>query len=249
MYVGCPEVRYLIDVPQGFVARCNFIMLHVWLLADRLEQLLRDLTPAVSALSWFRLDAEAKQLRFDQAFCKAMIRELNDQFIENVQKWMEDVKIHPFQRRRFLDLAKRHGKVCSFLLSEHFQGRSNRQLPDVLHSIFFPHRAYHSYRLFVLQMTEYLNKTREAMKSMTLEQFKVCHVLWDIKRIDPQAVQRLREEFASKETPAPDKALELSQADMETIEELDTILPEEEDVKVQLTTPPSREEKYRPKHK
>jgi len=239
----------MVDVPQGFVARCNFIMLHVWLLSDRLAQLQRDTAQAIAGGSRFSFDANARKVRFDHTFCQAMQRELAEQFDENVERWMQDVKIHPFQRKRFLDLAKRHGKVCSFLLTEHFQGRSNRQLPDVLHSIFFPHRPYHSYRLFVLQMTEYLGKTREALKSVTIEQFQVCHSIWDIKRIDPKAVQQLRQEFASKETPAPDKALELSPQDMETIEELDTILPEEEDVKVQVQAPTPRDEKYRPKHK
>lgn len=249
LYVGCPEVRYMVDVPQGFVARCNFIMLHVWLIQDRLAQLLRDISQASAEISRFAFDAHSKKVRFDEAFCKGMQRELEDQFEENVERWMQDVKIHPFQRRRFLDLAKRHGKVCSFLLTEHFQGRSYRQLPEVLHSIFFPHRPYHSYRLFVLQMTDYLSKTREVFKTMTVEQFQVCHSVWDIKCIDPKAVQKLRQEFAAKETPAPDKAFELSPQDMETIEELDTILPEEDDVKVQVQAPIQRDEKYRPKHK
>lgn len=228
-YLSCPEFNYsnlqsAFKLPQSFIARNNILVVHIWMINERLIEIGNMIQTELAQLS-FKEKIMSSALRRRASNTKKvlqLIQSINEKTMEMIKSLTEKnlyrVKIHPTIRRRIKGICEKQAEQVTFLLYRNVMGKPDPDLLPIVQSIFFPHkRETRPYQQFTCQMAEYIRTHREYLKTLELEDFSACKVEWDTERMDKAKVKSQR-----TETPeALEDSFELSAEDLRIIQELE----------------------------
>jgi len=256
-YLSCPEFRMAFILPSSFVARNNLLILHVWLMNERLTRIAADIMQEVSKITWkdYLFDSEIRRQTKNSKKVLKFIAFLNEKlktmFRTQTERSLYRVKVHPSQRRRIKTVCEKQAEQVTYLLYKHFMSDNKEydQLNPLMQLIFFPqNRKSTQYSSFVFEIAEYVQKHREYLKTLTLEDFQACAIDWDVMRMDKKSIQaRMKQQFEFTDELSTD----LTQEDLKIISDLETDLEQEEPTREDVPKKPSypKDEKYKPLNK
>jgi hypothetical protein len=230
--------------------------MHIWMIGERLRVLAYEIAKDIYQYSiWQRISSS--EIRAEVASGKKvlkMIAYLNEKmmrlFERQTDKALYLLKIHPAQRKKIKSICEKQAEQVSYLLYKHFE-KENKGYTDLdvlMQAIFYPQKqSLKQFPLFVFQIGEYVMKHREYLSCLSLEDIKASNIEWDVMKIDMKVVEMMKKARAQTEPVYPQSPLD--EHDMQIIESLETVLPEERRstvVKPQRSDP--LEEKYKPIH-
>jgi len=166
-YVGSPEFKYAFDLPDSFVGRNLIIMIHMWLVMDRISIIaqtgIRPQLKAISTLRKFTPSgySEAKECRKALKYMSWISTKIKERFSADTEKWLKRVTMHPAQRNRIHKIVDKYSERATYLLFEHFNrhGKTTEGMDTLIFKMFYPHRGTaKTYPMFVYQFSDYLVK-------------------------------------------------------------------------------------------
>ena len=242
-------------MPGSFVARNNILMLHLAMISERLRYIAYEITKEIEEYTWWQrlTNGDVRNTVAGGKKVLKMISCMNDKMMKMFEKQTDKslylVKLHPAQRKKIKSICEKQAEQVSFLLYNHFE-RENKGYTDLdvlMQSIFYPQKMQaRNFSDFIFQIGEYTMKHREHLSKLSIEDIKNSNIDWDVMRIDPQVV-KLMKSVREKEQPVMMPS-PLDEHDLQIIETLETILPEERRAQIPNVKPAVSvfEEKYKP---
>ncbi|OMJ92665.1 hypothetical protein SteCoe_4540 [Stentor coeruleus] len=249
------EFVYSFELPGSFVARNNLIMLHIWMINEKIRHLAFEIGEDISQYTlWQRLtNSEIRREVSSGNKVILMLTYISENLMKifgrQTDKALLLLKIHPAQRKKIKTLCEKQAEQISYLLYNHFEKekKSYENLDVLMQSIFYPQKQpLKNFPDFVFRIGEYVMKHREHLSQLTLDDIKKGNIDWDVMRIDDKVVDLMKKAREGDDKleypPSP-----LDEHDMQIIESLENLLPEEKKSK---TAPVAKKdplaEKYRP---
>ena len=180
-----------------------------------------------------------------------MISYINDKLLKMFEKQTEKslylIKIHPAQRKKIKTICEKQAEQVSYLLFKHFD-KENKGYQDIdvlMQAIFYPQKMKSkSFSDFIFQIGEYTMKHREYLSKLTIDDIKNSDIDWDVLRVDPNVIKLMKKARQLEQPVFPLSPLD--EHDLEVIESLETVLPEERRSKAPKQKQSSLDEKYKP---
>jgi len=193
IYLRCPEFSYNLDIPDSLIARNNLIGVHIWLLSSTLRRIASAVLNDMKDISVFARLTDVKARRKYNDYKKVFkitsltSNNLKDHFLQMTDNCLTSLKISPVQRKKLEKLTENHAQQIQNLLRGHFEidKKGREDLEIVVQEIFFPqYKDAVSFRPFVHQMTEYIFKHWEYLKTVSFDDFLYATIDWDVLRMD-----------------------------------------------------------------
>lgn len=222
---------------------------------EKIRHFVYEIADDISQYSlWQRLTNT--EIRKEVSSAKKTIRMLtfiNDSLMKIFERQTEKalflLKIHSAQRRKIKTICEKQAEQVSYLLYKHFEKdkKSYENLDVLMQAIFFPQKqTLKNFPEFIYQIGEYVMKHREHLSQLTLDDIKQGNIDWDVMRIDQKVVKLMKKAREGDDKleypPSP-----LDEYDMQVIESLENLLPEEKKIKSEpVAKKDPLAEKYRP---
>jgi hypothetical protein len=257
-YLSSREFNYCMkysafDLPGSFVARNNILMLHIWMINERLRVIAYEILKDIDGYTWWQRVINA-DIRNEVSSAKKLLKmisyineKLMQMFERQTDKSLYLIKIHPAQRKKIKSICEKQAEQVSYLLYKHFdkENKGYKDLDTLMQSIFYPHKMQsQNFSNFIFQIGEYTMKHREYLSKLTIDDIKNSDIDWDVMRIDPNVVKIMKKARQGEEPVYPPSPLD--EQDLQIIETLETILPEERRQKSARVTSTIVDEKYKP---
>lgn len=220
---------------------------------ERLRQIVYEIIKEINQYSlWEKIiNRETRKEVKNMKLVMQLVTSVNDKLMKMFEKQTEKslymVKIHPAQRKKIKAICEKQAEQTSYLLFKHFdkENKGYVDLDTLMQAIFYPHKMQsNNFSDFIFQIGDYTMKHREYLSELTLEDIKNADIQWDVMRIDPKVVKLMKAARQKEEPVYPQSPLD--EHDLQVIESLETILPEERRPKVQKAKPHVLTEKYKP---
>ena len=241
------------DLPGSFVARNNILILHIWLINERLRHLGYEVMQDIDQYTiWQRIVDPG--IRSEVSSGKKIVKMLafiNDKLMSMFEKQTDKslylIKIHPAQRKKIKNICEKQAEQVCYLLYKHFdkENKGYKDLDLLMQLIFYPQKQpTKTFPDFIFQIGEYVMKHREHLSTLTLDDIKNSNIDWDVLRIDPNVVELMKKAREDQQPVYPPNPLDDS--DLSVIENLENILPEERRSKLEKSPESFLNEKYKP---